>query len=71
MCNPDFGLVAKAYDIPYRRVENREDLPSAINEMLATKGPFLLETIIKADANVEPMTAPGQAVDEMMLNVEC
>lgn len=71
MCNPDFGLVAKAYDIPYRRVENREDLPSAINEMLTTKGPFLLETIIKADANVEPMTAPGQAVDEMMLNVEC
>ena len=71
MCNPDLGLVAKAYDIPYRRVENREDLPSAINEMLATKGPFLLETIIKADANVEPMTAPGQAVDEMMLNVEC
>ena len=71
MCNPDFGLVAKAYDIPYRRVENREDLPSASNEMLATKGPFLLETIIKADANVEPMTAPGQAVDEMMLNVEC
>lgn len=71
MCNPEFGLVAKAYDIPYRRVENREDLPSAINEMLATKGPFLLETIIKADANVEPMTAPGQAVDEMMLNVEC
>ena len=71
MCNPDFGLVAKAYDIPFRRVENREDLPSAINEMLATKGPFLLETIIKADANVEPMTAPGQAVDEMMLNVEC
>lgn len=71
MCNPDFGLVAKAYDIPYRRVEDRADLSAAINEMLTTKGPFLLEAIIKPDANVEPMTAPGQAVDEMMLNVEC
>ena len=39
--------------------------------MLKTDGPFLLETIIKPDANVEPMTAPGKAVDEMMLNVEC
>ena len=29
------------------------------------------QTIIQPDANVEPMTAPGKAIDEMMLNVEC
>jgi acetolactate synthase-1/2/3 large subunit len=39
--------------------------------MLDTDGPFLLETIIKPDANVEPMTAPGKAVDEMILNIDC
>lgn len=71
MCNPDFGMVAKAYDIPYRLVEKREDLQDAINEMLTTDGPFLLEAVIKPDANVEPMIAPGKAVDEMILNVEC
>ncbi len=71
MTNPDFGMVAKAYDIPYRRVAEREELADAIQEMLNTDGPFLLETIIKPDANVEPMTAPGKAVDEMVLNVEC
>lgn len=71
MTNPDFGKIAEAYSIPYRRVAEREELADAINEMINTNGPFLLETIIKPDANVEPMTAPGQAVNEMMLNVEC
>ena len=71
MTNPDFGKVAEAYGIPFRRVEKREELADAINEMLNTDGPFLLETIIQPDANVEPMTAPGKAIDEMMLNVEC
>ena len=71
MVNPDFGKVAEAYGIAYRRVSEREDLNSAIQEMLNTDGPFLLETIIKPDANVEPMTAPGKAVDEMILNIDC
>ena len=71
MTNPDFGKVAEAYGIPYRRVADRAELEDAIREMLDTKGPFLLETIIKPDANVEPMTAPGKAVDEMVLNIDC
>ena len=71
MTNPDFEKVAAAYDIPHRRVAKREELAAAIQEMLNTDGPVLLETVIKPDANVEPMTAPGKAVNEMMLNVEC
>ena len=71
MVNPDFGMVAKAYRIPYRLVVAREELEDAIREMLCTPGAFLLETAIKPDANVEPMTAPGKAIDEMILNVEC
>ena len=71
MCNPNFGKIADAYGIPYRCVEKREELQDAIQEMLSTEGPFLLETIIKSDANVEPMTAPGKAIDEMILNIDC
>lgn len=71
MMNPDFGMVAKAYRIPYRLVVAREELEDAIREMLCTPGTFLLEAAIKPDANVEPMTAPGKAIDEMILNVEC
>ena len=71
MCNPDFGKVAEAYGIPHRIVSERADLQDAIQEMLNAPGAFLLEAVIKPDANVEPMTAPGRAVDEMQLNVEC
>ena len=71
MCNPDFGKVADAYGIPHRIVSERADLESAIQEMLNAPGAFFLEAVIKPDANVEPMTAPGRAVDEMQLNVEC
>ena len=71
MTNPDFSKIADAYGIPYRRVIDRAELNDAINEMLTTDGPFLLETVIKPNANVEPMTAPGKAIDEMILNIEC
>jgi acetolactate synthase-1/2/3 large subunit len=71
MVNPNFGKVAEAYGIAYRCISDRAELQDAIKEMLDTNGPFLLETIIKPDANVEPMTAPGKAVDEMILNIDC
>ncbi len=71
MTNPDFSQIAHAYGIAYRKVADRTELQDAIREMLSTDGPFLLETVIKPNANVEPMTAPGKAIDEMQLNVEC
>ena len=71
MTNPDFGQIAAAYGIPYRCVSKREELREAIIEMLTSKGAYLLETIIKPDMNVEPMIAPGKAIDEMQLNIDC
>ena len=69
MVNPDYMQIAKAYDIPSRRVIDREDLDNAILEMLATDGPFLLETCVIEEGNVLPMTPPGGTVNEMLL--EC
>jgi acetolactate synthase-1/2/3 large subunit len=69
MVNPDYMQIAKAYGIPSRRVIDREDLADAIQEMLATDGPFLLETCVVEEGNVLPMTPPGGTVNEMLL--EC
>ena len=69
MVNPDYMQIAKAYGIPSRRVIDREDLADAIQEMLATDGPFLLETCVIEEGNVLPMTPPGGTVNEMLL--EC
>lgn len=69
MTNPKYDIIAKAYGIPYGVVINREDLAEAVNKMLSTDGPYLLECAIKEDDNVLPMTPPGKSVDEMLLKI--
>ena len=70
MVNPDFEKIAEGYGIPCRTVVNREDLASAVKEMLDTKGPFLLQCAVMEEDNVLPMTPPGGNVDEMLLEVK-
>lgn len=69
MLNPDYGQIASAYGIPSRRVLVREELAEAIQEMLNTDGPFLLEACVIEEGNVLPMTPPGGSVNQMLL--EC
>ncbi len=70
MLNPDYESVAKAYAIPYGVVTRREELKDAVEKMLSTDGPYILECAIKEDDNVLPMTPPGKSVDEMLLKIE-
>lgn len=70
MVNPDYELIAKGYGIPARTVIERDDLKSAIDEMLSTDGPFLLQCAIMEEDNVLPMVSPGANIDEMMLEVD-
>lgn len=69
MLNPDYMKIASAYDIPSKRVFSREELKVAIDEMLSTEGPFLLEACVVEEGNVLPMTPPGGSVNQMLL--EC
>ena len=69
MLNPDYIKIASAYDIPAKRVFTREELADAIEEMIATEGPFLLEACVIEEGNVLPMTPPGGSVNQMLL--EC
>ena len=68
MLNPDYMKIAEAYGIPSQLVVERSQLASAIDTMLATDGPFLLEVAIMENENVMPMTPPGGAVNVMMMN---
>ena len=68
MVNPDYMKIAEAYGIPSLTVTDRADLADAINTMLTTDGPFLLEAAIMQGENVMPMTPPGGAVNVMMMN---
>lgn len=66
MLNPDYSLIAQGYGIASRLVVEREELDSAIKEMLEHDGPFLLHVAVKEEANVMPMTPPGATVSEMI-----
>lgn len=43
--NPSFAAIAEAMGIFARRVENSEDLPDAVREVLAHDGPALLDVV--------------------------
>ena len=70
MLNPDYEKIAAGYGIPCRTVVERADLADAIQEMLATDGPYLLQCAVKEEDNVLPMTPPGGSVDDMLLEVK-
>ena len=69
MMNPNYEFIAKGYGIPYLFVSERKDLQIAVQKMLTTKGPFILECAILEEDNVLPMTPPGMNVNDMMLEI--
>ena len=69
MLNPCYEAIAQGYGIAYQAVTDRKDLAAAVEKMLNTKGPYILECAIKEEDNVLPMTPPGMDVDKMMLEI--
>jgi acetolactate synthase-1/2/3 large subunit len=69
MLNPCYELIAKGYGIGYEAVTDRNNLTAAIQKMLTTDGPYILECAIREEDNVLPMTPPGMNVNEMMLEI--
>ncbi len=70
MINPDYGLIAGAYGLKYRVVEDRADLKAAVREMLDSPEAFLLDDRVLEEGMVYPMVPPGKAIDQIMLNAE-
>ena len=69
MMNPQYEHIARGYGIGYEAVVEREQLAAAVQKMLTTPGPFILECAIKEDDDVLPMTPPGMNVNDMMLEI--
>jgi acetolactate synthase-1/2/3 large subunit len=68
LVNPDFVTIAKGFSIPGKKVSDRKELKSALDKMLAAKGPYLLDIMIEKEGNVLPMIEPGASVSEVTLN---
>ena len=65
--SPDYVQVAKGYRIPGQRIDAREQLRTALQEMLACEGAYLLEVMVGKENNVFPMVEAGTSVSEIRL----
>lgn len=65
--SPDFVALAKAYNIDGKSISKRENLQSALQEMLNHKGSYLLEIMVGKENNVFPMVPQGCGVAEIRL----
>lgn len=67
MVNPDFVQIAKGYFIEAKRVDNREDMNAAVEEMMRSDKPYLLEVCVEKENNVFPMIPSGASVSDIRL----
>ena len=64
--NPDFVMLATAFDIKAKQINKKNEVTAAIKEMLDHDGPYLLQVKIDAKDNVWPLVPPNSANNEMM-----
>ena len=63
--NPDFAEVARALGAVGEVVENKADVPGAIERMIAETRPCVFDFRVDRDENVWPMVAAGKSLHEM------
>ncbi|MCZ6768258.1 MAG: biosynthetic-type acetolactate synthase large subunit [Acidobacteria bacterium] len=56
---PDFVAIAKGFDLPGRRITAREEVSDALDEMLASDRPYVLDVVIPYQEHVLPMIPTG------------
>ncbi|WP_273396535.1 biosynthetic-type acetolactate synthase large subunit [Thermophilibacter mediterraneus] len=64
--NPDFVKLADAYGWRSARIERPDQVDAALDEMLASDEPYLLDVVIPAEQTVYPMVAPGAPIDDII-----
>jgi acetolactate synthase-1/2/3 large subunit len=63
---PDFVRIANSFNVPAERVMYRKDLRGAIQRMLETKEPYVLDVITPYTEHVLPFIPAGKTVAEMI-----
>ena len=67
MTNPNFVAIAEGYYIKAKKVTKREELASAVEEMMASKEAYFLEVCVEQEDNVFPMIPSGASVSDVRL----
>ena len=67
MVNPNFVAIAEGYYLKAKKVTKREELSSAVKEMMESKDAYFLEVCVEKEGNVFPMIPSGASVSEIRL----
>lgn len=67
MQNPNFVKIAEAYNIKAKKITKREELDSAIKEMMDHKGSYVLDVDVETKGMVYPMIPAGGTVTNILL----
>lgn len=60
---PDIKRIAKAYRIPFARMENNDKIPDGLSWLLSTKGPVILEVQVHRSWPGYPKIKPGNPLE--------
>ncbi len=64
--NPDFLILASAFDIPGQRITRKDQIDAALEAMFTHQGPYLLHVSIDEHENVWPLVPPGAGNETML-----
>ena len=64
--NPDFAVLAKAFQIDAFTVNTVDEVDAGIDRLLAAEGPILMHVKIDPNENVWPLVPPGRSNADMM-----
>lgn len=64
--NPDFLMLAQAFDIPAERIERADEVDAALNRLLASPSAYLLQVCISPDECVWPLVPAGACNADML-----
>lgn len=67
--NPDFLMLAQAFDIPGESIEKGSEVNDALDRLLNAEGSYLLHVCIHENENVWPLVPPGAKNDEMLEDI--
>ncbi|NLI93624.1 MAG: biosynthetic-type acetolactate synthase large subunit [Peptococcaceae bacterium] len=63
----DFVKLSEAMGVPAIRLENKEDLETALEKVIASDSPYLVDIRIPEDEDVLPMVPSGARLDQMIM----
>ena len=68
MQNPDYGAIAGAYGIPYRKVSELDEIEGALQQAADHKGAFMVEFLCDPSEIILPMVPAGGGIKDMIVS---